>query len=140
MAKQQQEPIAYITVSGFEKWGEIGVRGRTVADSMLKIPARTEALLGANVDSAKGRAYYAASVVAIAEHAIVSPEGLVQDVMRSSDPEDVNFFYAFATEYAELNKDFISHVQKKKSGATTLKEPVSSSETEEDSSQTTPVG
>jgi hypothetical protein len=137
MAKQEKEPIAYITVSGYEKWGEIGVRARTVADSMLKIPARTEALLGTNVESAKNRAYYAASIVAIAEHAIVSPPDLVQKVMASSDPKDVTFFYQFNEEYAKLNEDFIKHVKQKKSGETTGGESVSSLEIDEDSSQMT---
>jgi hypothetical protein len=130
---------AVMTVDGFEKWGEVTVRPRTVADSMLNIPGRTDRLLSGNPNPGR-YAMNAATAVAIAQFAIVEPTDLVERIMASNDPRDVNFFYAFAEEYNELNQDFLKAAKEKKSGKTTGKDAASSSDTTETSSPPTEDG
>lgn len=125
---------AIITVDGYEKWGEITVKPRTVADNMLHIPAEVDRLLQGNPQSSNSRVQNSAYAIATAKFAIVEPADLVEQVLRSTDPNDMAFFWAFMREYDTMNQDFLKSAETKKSGRTTGKKSASPSDTTETSS------
>jgi len=139
MPSETEQQTAIITVDGFEKWGEITVRPRTVSATMFTIAPKAEKLMG---DDPNPGNYLrnAAFAIATAKYAIVEPADLVDQVLSSSDPDDIDFFYRFVAEYAEMNKDFLSAAQQKKPGEAIGIESASPSDTTETSSPPTIAG
>lgn len=127
---------AIIVVDGFEKWGEITVRQRTVRDSMISIPVKVDELLKGTPNPGNYQ-YNAAYAIAIAQFAILEPVGLVEQILSSPDENDINFFYRFSREYSGMNQDFFAAAQAKKSGETIGSESNLQSDTTVISSQPT---
>lgn len=158
---QTTSELATLVVDGFEHLGPITVRPRTVGDTMLKIPGLVDQLLGSNMNpSAQSR--YNALMIAIAQHAIVYPDDLVDRVLASNDPRDLqaelpveepkpggpktfrtSFFEQFAKEYGDWCEGKVEEARLGNSGKGskgTGKKSASTSETIEDSSPLTLVG
>ena len=134
---------ATITISGFEKWGPIVVRPKTVRDDNLRIPGLMERLL-VGEDEPGARVLNNAWFISQATFAIVEPDDLVERVLDSPDPADAGFFYAFNKEYQAWLTARLENAQGKEPGEGVTKaggkSSVSSSETDETSSQQTIAG
>lgn len=131
-----------MTVDGFEHLGVLIVRPRTIRDSMTTIPSRVDAVLKDNFSPSQNTIYNA-TAIAMAETLIVSPPGIVETILNSTNIKDLGFFNAFAKQYQDWMESRIQEASEKKSGEA---EPengsgsASSSETEETSSQPTKDG
>lgn len=140
--KGQVHETESLVVDGFEHLGVLVVRQRTIHDAMIGIPSRVDAILKDNFSPSQNTIYNA-TALAMAKELIVSPPGLVDDVLASTDSRNIGFFNAFAKEYQGWMDDKAEAARQKKSGADeteTGSEFASTSETAEISSQPTPDG
>jgi hypothetical protein len=125
-----------MTVKGFEHLGALIVRPRTIRDSMVSLPGLVDKLLGDNMNPSRN-ATNNANLIAIAQHAIVSPPNLVDKLLQSGNPKDIAFFLNFANEYADWLDQKSKEADQKKSGTTSGSESASTSDTSEISSPQT---
>lgn len=105
-----------MTVDGFEHLGVLVVRPRTNRDSMITIPSVVDRILGDNMNPSQGTLYNA-TAIAMAEVLIVSPPGFVEQILESSDIQDLNFFGAFAGQYQRWQNELAETARGKGSGS-----------------------
>ena len=118
------------------------VRPRTQRDSMIAIPSLVDRILADNLSPSPG-VMLNAQVIALAQTVIVSPPGLVDRVLASSDDADMGFFMAFFQNYREWSEARSAELDRKKSGVKgkeTGSESVSTSEPSTDSFQRVQTG
>ena len=113
--KGETVETASMTVDGYEHFGVLVVRPRTVRDTMITIPGLCDKILGGNLEPSTNTLYNA-QMVALAQTVIVSPVDIVDRVLSSSKPEDIGFFLAFAQEYGRWIQHLSDESSKKKSG------------------------
>jgi hypothetical protein len=101
-----------LTVPGFEFLGVLSVKLLTGHDQIKKLNLRDK-LLDDNFDSRQNTNTYF-EFIAEASLAIVSPPGLVDDVLNDTDPDMMNFFLAFYKEYRALVAQNAENIRKKK--------------------------
>jgi hypothetical protein len=117
---------ASLTVPGYDHLPMLVVRPRTNRDSMITIPSLADGILGENMKPSNftlSNAY----AVASAQTLIVSPVGLVDQILNSDRTEDIKFFGDFAREYDKWMASRMEAATQKKSGQTSGNEPVSTS-------------
>ena len=128
-----------IAIKGYEKFGVVVVRPRTNRDSMIVLPSLVDKILGDDFTPSQNTVFNA-NLIALARTMIVSPIGLCDRVLDSTDDEDLRFFIKFAEEYAEWMGARAEEVRKKKSGNPNMSESPSTSGIEETSSPPLPIG
>lgn len=106
-----------LTVTGFEHYGVLVVRPRTIRDSSIAIPSTADKILGDNFKPSQATAFNA-NLIALAMAVIVAPVHTVESVLNSSDDQDMGFFLAFATEYGQWMQERGKAIAQKKSGRT----------------------
>lgn len=116
--RSQTVETASMTVAGFEHYPVLIVRPRTNRDSMITIPSLADRLLGDNM-APQSNSSTNAWVIATAKTVIVSPPGLVEEILNSTDPNAIKFLYAFAREYEKWMQDRSELSAQKKSGQPT---------------------
>jgi hypothetical protein len=133
-----------LTVPGFEYLGVIFVKLITGQDRLITIPNLRDKALGDNFNPSQMSLVYA-ETLAQASCAIVSPPGLVEDLLNDEDPEAVAFFFAFSKEYKALVNEHAASLREKKSLRVRQNSPdgnefASTSDTDATSSPPTPDG
>lgn len=128
-----------IAIKGYEKFGVVVVRPRTNRDSMITIPSLVDRILGDDFTPSQNTVFNA-NLIALARTMIVSPPGLCDRVLNSTDDEDLRFFISFAEEYAAWMGARAEEVRKKKSGNPSTIASPSTSVTGETSSPPLPIG
>ncbi|MCD8487891.1 MAG: hypothetical protein LRZ84_14435 [Desertifilum sp.] len=128
-----------ILIPEWEHLGAILIRPQTLNDAMLVIPSLVDKLLGTNLEPSRNTVFNA-SVIALAQTVIVSPPNLVEDILSSNDPRDLNFFIAFASEYKRWTDVQLEESKLKKFGKRSGNAPSSMSGNSTGSSQQTPGG
>lgn len=106
-----------MVVKGFESWGVVIVKPRTNRDSMLTIPSLIDRILDGNMTPSQNTTFNA-QLIALARTVIVSPVDIVDRILESQNDDDLKFFMAFATEYAEWMNERAKEAKAKKSGET----------------------
>ena len=131
---QKKEAVATesLIVTGFEEWGVIVVRPRSLRDSMVVIPNLIDQLLADNLNPSENSRFNA-HLIAIAKTVIVSPPNFVDQVLASENIADLEWFNAFFVEYRAWMDARTEEASKKKQA--TGKKSASTSETSETSSQ-----
>jgi hypothetical protein len=116
--EKMESVIASMTLDGFEHLGVLLVRSLTQRDQMIAIPSLIDKELGDNLAPGNA-AYSAASALAYARCAIVSPVNLVEEMLDTDDPINSNFFYAFNRQHAAWQTEQTKAENAKKSGPAT---------------------
>ena len=131
-ARGQKIETTSMTVPGFEHFGVLVVRPRTVRDSMVAIPSLVDRILGENFQPSQ-QSTFNAQLIALARTVIVAPIGIVDRILESDNDDDFRFFLAFGTEYGNWISDRTKAASEKKSGVTSGIESASTSGTGETS-------
>ncbi len=137
--KEQVVEITSLTLEKYAKFGVLVVRPRTMRDTLITIPSLIDKILGNDFTPSQNTSFNA-SLIALAKTVIVSPVGIVEQILNSTDENDLEFFLDFAVHYAEWMRQRTDEATKKNSGKTNLNESASSSETNETFSPPTPAG
>lgn len=109
---------------------------------MVTVPSRVDAVLKDNFAPSQN-SIYNATAIAMAEVFIVSPPGIAEEILRSTNDKDLKFFDAFAKEYQTWMNARGKAASEKKSGGAELEggsESALWSETGATSSQPIPAG
>jgi len=114
--KEVIQQTASLTMPGFEWLAPVViVRSQTMRDRSLRIPNLIDQLLGANMRPS-AMTHLNASYIAQAYTVIVSPVGLVDMVLDSTDSRALGFFGAFSEEYKKWCDSTVEEITTKKSG------------------------
>lgn len=125
-------------VEGYEHLGTLSIRPINQRDEMINIPCLIDEYLKdrSNVGtSAYGNAY----VLALAQVAIVAPEGLVEALLDSEDPRDAGFFRAFGVQYRKWQESRAKAAIEKKSGTAPSVNGKDSASTYENAATSSPL-
>lgn len=113
--KEVVQETTSMVVDGYEHWGVLVIRPRTLRDSMITIPSVVDALLKDNMAPSQNTVYNA-TAIAMTKVLVVSPPGITNQVLESSSRKDLGFFNAFTKQYQEWMDAQTAEASEKKSG------------------------
>ncbi|NER79650.1 MAG: hypothetical protein F6K42_08720 [Leptolyngbya sp. SIO1D8] len=126
-----------MTVDGFEHLGVLIIRPRTLHDSMIDIPSLVDEMLKGNFYPSQNTIYNA-TAIAMAKSLIVSPPGLVERLLESTDSKDFQFFNEFGKQYQKWMNERVEAAREKKSGPDEEESGISSASSSETTETSSP--
>lgn len=123
-------------VDDFERLGPLIVRPKTNLDNLVTIPGEVDAILGGNMNPSQ-TSFWNATAIAIARVCIVSPPGVVETILKSTDIEDLQFFRAFAEQH-QAWQDGLSEAARGKPSGTEPRDDGKNSSSPSDSTTDSP--